>query len=176
MTDMVNVKTPSEIDGVVALAREIWNRHYIPIIGQEQVDYMLEMFQSAPAITAQIDNGYDYYLVVDQGRRIGYFALVLDLSEASMLLSKIYIHPNCQGRGLGKEVLAFAERQCVAQGIRKFWLTVNRNNANSIAFYLRMGFVKETEIVNSIGGGFVMDDFKMVKRLAHPCPPHPFSR
>ena len=176
MTDIVSVKAPPEAEGVAALAHEIWNKHYVPIIGQEQVDYMLEMFQSASAIMSQIDNGYDYYLVIDQGRRVGYFALVLYPSEASMLLSKIYIHPACQGRGLGKDVLSFAEQQCVAQGLRTLWLTVNRNNTNSIAFYMRMGFVKEAEIVNDIGGGFVMDDYKMVKRIAHPCQAHTVSR
>ena len=176
MTDIVGVKTPAEIEGVAALAHEIWNSHYVPIIGQEQVDYMLEIFQSVSAITAQIANGYDYYLVTDRGRRIGYFALVPNPADESMLLSKIYIHPTYQGRGLGKEVLAFTERQCVMRGLRTLWLTVNRNNANSIAFYMRMGFVKETAIVNDIGGGFVMDDFKMVKRIAHPCQTHSPNR
>jgi ribosomal protein S18 acetylase RimI-like enzyme len=165
MSDMIAVATPSEIAAVATLAHLIWREHYVPIIGKEQVDYMLEIFQSAPAISAQIANGYEYYLVCEQGVNVGYFALVLSSEDASMLLSKIYILPSCQGQGLGKQVLAFAESECQAKKICTLELSVNRHNVNSIAFYTRMGFVKEASIVNDIGGGFVMDDFKMVKRI-----------
>ncbi len=165
MADMVKVETASQIEDVAGLARTIWTQHYVPIIGQEQVDYMLCMFQSAPAIASQIANGYIYYLVCEAHRATGYFALVPNKRDASLLLSKIYILPSCQGRGLGKEVIAFCEQLCLADGFRTLWLTVNKHNANSIAFYRSRGFSNETSIVTDIGKGFVMDDYKMVKRL-----------
>lgn len=166
MTEMVAVKRLSDIDVVAGLARATWMRHYTPIIGAAQVAYMLEKFQSAAAITAQIAGGYAYYLVSDEGQQVGYFALVPNADEGSMMLSKIYILPERQGRGLGQKVVAFAERQCVEQGLRRLWLTVNKNNVSSIAFYTRMGFATEASVVNDIGSGFAMDDFVMAKRLA----------
>ena len=39
------VLTKTQIETVAGLAFEIWNQHFIPIIGKAQVDYMLEKFQ-----------------------------------------------------------------------------------------------------------------------------------
>jgi hypothetical protein len=47
---------------VAELARDIWTEHYVPIIGRDQVDYMLDRFQSSDAIARQIESGCKYYL------------------------------------------------------------------------------------------------------------------
>jgi ribosomal protein S18 acetylase RimI-like enzyme len=83
-----------------------------------------------------------------------------------MLISKVYILPSHQGRGLGKEVIAFAEQRCGELGLHMLWLKVNKRNANSIAFYRAQGFEIEASLVSDIGKGYVMDDYKMIKRLA----------
>ena len=45
-----------QIETVVELAKEIWTEHYVPIIGIEQVEYMLAKSQSFDAISNQIAN------------------------------------------------------------------------------------------------------------------------
>lgn len=40
-----------------AVADEIWHDHFVPIIGEAQVDYMLEKFLSPDALVEQINNG-----------------------------------------------------------------------------------------------------------------------
>ncbi len=45
------------------------------------------------------------------------------------------------------------------------WSTVNKYNDRSINAYKRMGFAVVEEAVVDIGGGFIMDDYKMVKDL-----------
>mgnify|MGYP001146777304 CR=1 FL=1 len=151
-----------QIAAVAALAREIWMRHYVPIIGAAQVEYMLEKFQSAEAIARQIaEEGCEYYLVPDAG----YLALVPDRAENRMLLSKIYVREEMRGTGLGRAMVEFAEKRCAELGCGRLWLTVNRNNAGSIAFYERMGFRKARMAVTDIGGGFVMDDWWMEKAV-----------
>jgi diamine N-acetyltransferase len=44
-------------------------------------------------------------------------------------------------------------------------LRVNRQNQQAIDAYLKHGFTVATLIVEDIGGGFVMDDYVMVKAL-----------
>ena len=156
------VASPDQIAAVAALARETWMQHYVPIIGAAQVEYMLAKFQSAEAITRQIAaEGYEYYLAPGAG----YLALVPDPAKKSLLLSKIYVRAARRGTGLGRAMVTFAEIRCVELGCRELWLTVNRNNAGSIAFYERMGFQKTNELATGIGGGFVMDDWRMAKTL-----------
>jgi len=65
-------------------------------------------------------------------------------------------------------VSAFVEELRTGLGIRELWLTVNRHDAGSIAFYRRLGFAVTGEPVRDIGKGFVMDDFRMAKQLDTP--------
>ena len=136
------VTTSRDINAVAVLANQIWNQHFPPIIGQEHVDYMLDKFQGVPAITRQIcEDGYEYYLIVDEDQYTGYFALVAEDGDGGALqLSKLYLKRSSRGRGLGRAVLAWIEEECVERGVRELWLTVNKDNADSIAFYQRVGF------------------------------------
>ncbi len=162
---MRSVNTSADIDAVATLARAIWIQHYVPIIGRAQTDYMLDKFQSAPAIARQIADGYQYYVAWVDGVAAGYFAIVPNPEEHSALLSKIYVTKERRGTGLGKAIVAFVEARCVEMGLRELWLTVNRNNSDSIAFYTRVGFAVSGTVVQDIGSGFVMDDYRMTKAL-----------
>lgn len=167
MKKMLRVENDEQIFAVVALADEIWRDHYAPIIGIDQVEYMLDKFQSDKAISGQIESGYEYYLVLDADTNSGYIALVPDESGRSMKLSKIYIRKSERGRGLGRFALDFAEDLCRQHGCTKLWLTVNKHNASSIRWYERMGFVNAGTTVADIGNGFVMDDYIMEKSMKH---------
>ena len=160
--NLERVASLDQIAAVAALARETWTQHYVPIIGAAQVEYMLAKFQSAEAIARQIAaEGYEYYLAPGAG----YLALVPDPAKKSLLLSKIYVKASARGTGLGRALAEFAERRCCELGCNELWLTVNRNNAGSIAFYERLGFRKTQTLVTDIGGGFVMDDWRMAKAV-----------
>ena len=41
------------------MATEIVREHFEPLIGKEQNDYMLEMFQTEDAIKKQLEKGYN---------------------------------------------------------------------------------------------------------------------
>ena len=156
------VTGPTQIAAVAELAREIWTAYYTPLIGAAQVGYMLAAFQSAEAITRQIGaEGYEYYLAPGEG----YLALVPDPAKQSMFLSKIYVKEHLRRTGLGRAMMELAEARCRETGCRELWLTVNRHNAGSIAFYEKMGFRKTNPLVTDIGGGFVMDDWRIAKTI-----------
>jgi len=165
MIEMHSVSTPTDIDTVATLAHDTWMQHYVPIIGQAQTDYMLAKFQSAPAISRQIADGYQYFIATVDGIPSGYFAIVPDRGERSTLLSKIYVTQQRRGTGLGKAIVAYIETLCVEMGMCELWLTVNRNNTGSISFYQHIGFTVAGPVVQDIGNGFVMDDYRMVKAL-----------
>ena len=160
--DLERVETPAQIAAVAALARETWTQHYVPLIGAAQVEYMLARFQSTEAIARQIAaEGYEYYLAP----AAGYLALVPDRARQSAMLSKIYVRSSRRGTGVGRALVEFAEKRAAELGGAELWLTVNKHNAGSIAFYEKMGFCKTEALVTDIGGGFVMDDWRMAKRI-----------
>ena len=165
MTEFRRVKSKKDIAEAARLAHEIWNEHYTKIIGQAQVDYMVKNFQSAQAIAAQIASGYEYYLILHNGEPAGYLAVVPDPVKSSSQLSKLYIRKSLRGLGLGKESMDFVAGLCRKSGIGKLWLTVNKYNAESIAWYERLGFARAGEVVMDIGGGYIMDDFRFEKKI-----------
>ena len=72
-TEIRPAKSDSEIQDIAILAEEIWHQHFTPIIGKEQVDYMVDKFQSYPAIKAQIEHdGYEYFQIYRSHAMAGY--------------------------------------------------------------------------------------------------------
>ena len=165
MTDITRVLSREQIMDVVNLAREIWTDHYVPIIGQAQVDYMLGKFQSKEAITTQLAGGYAYYTVLHNGKHAGYMAIVPNKDADMLMISKIYVLRAGRGHGFGRSMLEFAEKVCRERRIGALWLTTNKNNTHSIAWYMRMGFKNMGSNIQDIGGGFIMDDYRMEKTI-----------
>jgi ribosomal protein S18 acetylase RimI-like enzyme len=170
MTSFQAVQSKEQITAVVRLAREIWQEHYEPIIGQKQIDYMLEKFQSERALAEQLGESYEYYIVVHHGQSVGYVAIVPDKSEPALMISKLYVRKSERGHGLGKKTLRFVENLGQKRGITRIWLTVNKNNTHSIAWYSRMGFRNAGSIIQDIGSGFIMDDFRLEKTIGQQSP------
>lgn len=146
---------------ITGLARVIWNEHFTPIIGKAQVDYMLDKFQSKKAITEQIENGFMYFLIKENGDDIGYIGVFTEMDR--LFLSKLYIVSTERGRGSGSKAVAFLEKLAVELGAKKISLTVNRYNLATIEVYKRLGFNITESMVQDIGDGFVMDDYRMEK-------------
>jgi ribosomal protein S18 acetylase RimI-like enzyme len=163
----LEVSTENQIEIVESLAGEIWTEHYIPIIGREQVDYMLDRFQSKQAISEQIRAGVLYFLMKEDNEFIGYIAV--QPKGAELFLGKIYVKSSRRAKGYGKKAVHFAETLAQERGLRKIVLTVNKNNVNAIKAYEKMGFRNVGSLVQDIGDGFVMDDYAMEKtvRLPH---------
>ncbi len=158
------VETDKEIEQVAELAKEIWLEHYEPIIGREQVHYMIEKFQSVQAMKEQMEHkNYHYYRLMASDKLAGYFACCEE--EEKLFLSKLYIAKNYRGMGYAREALNYMEDYCKNHDLQAIWLTVNRNNTGSIHRYEKLGFAKKYEQVADIGDGYVMDDYVMEKKL-----------
>ena len=70
-----------------------------------------------------------------------------------------------RGKGLGKEAIRFVEGLARERGLHRIGLTVNKNNTEAIRAYEGTGFRKAGALVQEIGAGFVMDDYKMEKDI-----------
>ena len=145
---------------VERLSSEIWGEHYTPLVGRSQVEYMLGKFLSLDALRAQVSDGYQYYLVEEARRPIGYFAFQLRDGH-ELFLSKYYIEKSRRGKGFGRRVMDLLSETARRHGARKIVLTVNKGNRLALAVYERLGFRNAGALVTDIGGGFVMDDYRL---------------
>lgn len=157
--NFTEVKTDTQIETAAALADEIWHEFFPTVLSAEQIDYMVEKFQSAQAMKEQLKSeGYKYFLLLNGGTRVGYIAIRHD-SDGRLFLSKLYIKKEHRGKGFATEVFEFLKRYCRENGLNAVWLTVNKHNATAIPVYEKRGFRRIGEGVTDIGNGFVMDDF-----------------
>ncbi len=155
------VQTAEQIQEAADLAETIWTEHYTSLIGSAQVAYMIKKFQSVPAITEQIRQGYRYYLMQCGGISVGYAAILSEPMEKSLFLSKIYVEKTYRGRHFTSQTIALLKEICRKEDLKKIWLTVNKGNHTSIAVYEHLGFTKVRNVVTEIGEGYVMDDHIM---------------
>jgi len=153
----------NEASALALFAKPIWYEHYSPIIGKKQVEYMLDKFQNEEAITSQIQEGYQYFLVKHETRLMGYFSLQLQ-EKASLFISKFYLSKTARGKGLGKQMLSYIQQFAIDKNCKTIDLTVNKNNP-AYQIYLKLGFTNQGSIKFDIGEGYIMDDYLMSKAV-----------
>ena len=145
-------------------AYEIWNECYTSVITKEQIEYMTSSFQSASYIKKQVENeGYEYYTVNENEDILGYIAIKKE--EKLLFLSKLYIDKKYRGKGVSRVVFEFLKEYISDNRLKGVYLTVNKNNNNSIEVYKHFGFKIIREEKNDIGNGFFMDDYIMEYRI-----------
>ena len=154
----------SDLAAIAALADEIWHQHFRTILSPEQIDYMVEKFQSYPALKSQTDQeGYEYYQILANGNLAGYIGIHPEAD--ALFLSKLYLHKDYRGRHIATEAFHFLINLCKTRGLKKIWLTCNKHNNSSLAVYDHLGFqVTDTQEAD-IGNGFIMDDYIMTYEI-----------
>jgi ribosomal protein S18 acetylase RimI-like enzyme len=146
------------------LAREIWEEHYTSIIGADQVNYMMEKFQKAEVMHRQaLNEDYQYYFVIAEDSLAGYMSF--ETRNQELFLSKFYLEKGFRGRGLARGMMRFLEEMARNENLIKIGLTVNKYNTSSIGAYQAIGFEIIEPVVFDIGGGYIMDDFRMERKL-----------
>ena len=145
-----------EINEMSGMATAIVRDYYDPIIGKDQNDYMLKMFQTPEAIAEQLEHGYRYYFVRENGKNLGFVAFYP--RENALYLSKLYLYKDERGKGYAREILEFLKTQARELGFNRIELNVNRNNDTRF-IYEKLGFTVAWEEKNDIGNGFYMDDY-----------------
>jgi len=96
----------------------------------------------------------------------GFASYLVTGNAGEMKLDKLYVHPRLQRCGYGGMMVERACEIARSHGCSRLVLAVNKNNRSAIAAYLKHGFSIRDAVVKDIGGGFVMDDYIMVKEVA----------
>lgn len=156
---LLKAVSETEIEKIADLAKIIWQKHYPPIIGQEQVDYMLKNMYNTKSLLNQInEKGQQFYFIIFEYETIGFIS-VTNEKDGCWMLNKFYVLDKETAKGIGTAILEELKKIIQPKKIR---LTVNRNNFKSINFYFKNGFRIDAVAQFDIGEGYIMDDFIMV--------------
>jgi ribosomal protein S18 acetylase RimI-like enzyme len=138
-----------EVAALCTLAGTVWRHHYPPIIGTAQTEYMLAQRYDPAVIRGELaTRDFWWDLLREDGALVAFASSFPADGGKEVKIDKLYVHPERQSRGHGAVILA-----------------VNKRNTSAISAYRKYGFDIREAIVKDIGGGFVMDDYIMERRL-----------
>ncbi|HEV3239094.1 MAG TPA: GNAT family N-acetyltransferase [Casimicrobiaceae bacterium] len=158
--------TDRDLSAVAELAGVIWRKHYPGIITPEQIEYMLARGYARDALRRFLtEEGAGLDLAYVNERFAGFAAYHRADHPDELKLDKLYVHQELHSRGVGRRLIEVTAAAAIAQQRVTLVLNVNKNNAQAIRAYERNGFAIREAVVVDIGGGFVMDDYVMAKRL-----------
>ena len=161
MTEITKVTDKSGLQEVAELAEKIWHECFTEILSEEQIDYMVEKFQSFSVMCDQTETqGYTYLSVRSDDELCGYIGIKPE-EGSKFFLSKLYLRKDKRGKGIASEMLERVIEEAKSAGKSSVYLTVNKHNRHAIDVYIKKGFRMVSEAVTDIGSGFVMDDYIM---------------
>jgi GNAT superfamily N-acetyltransferase len=129
---------------------------------------MLARMYDVNVLRRELESGIAWFRALIDGELRGFASVGPTETAGEFKLHKLYVHPDWQRHGLGSALLKECESVARTRSAASLVLNVNKRNAVALAAYHRRGFVIRESIVAEIGGGFVMDDYVMMKRLVVP--------
>ncbi|MEO7265279.1 MAG: GNAT family N-acetyltransferase [Ferruginibacter sp.] len=168
---MIEIKKAdlSDIEVIRQLTFIIWPPTYIDIVGEAQLNYMLNLIYSPAALKNQIENLHHQFIILyEDNRPLGFASYSPKSAEQPAIcrLHKLYVLPDQHRKGFGKLLTDFIIAEIYPSYATELELNVNRQNP-AISFYKKLGFkIKHSEDID-IGKGYFMNDYVMALKMQH---------
>jgi len=105
---------------------------YVPRIGREPAPMTADY--------ADLIGCGEVWVADEAGRVVG--VLVLRPGATALLLENVAVVPERQGRGIGRVLIAFAERKARDLGLTEISLYTNERMVENIHLYRKLGYVE----------------------------------
>jgi GNAT superfamily N-acetyltransferase len=135
---LIRPALPHEYDEVA----RVWMESWVSTGLAEASNFLLANLRAR--VRKEIEDGWSLF-VADDG---GTFAAMLALHLPQKYLDQLFVAPEYQGTGVGRQLLAFTRKQLPDE----IWLRCVRENEKAWRWYEREGFVYEKEEVASATG------------------------
>ena len=142
--------TAADVIAITALVRGAYAK-YVPRMGREPVPMRADYGKAL--------REHQLWVMEEAGEIIATVELVP--GKDHLLIENVAVSPHHQGRGLGRQMLTFAEAEALRQGLHEMRLYTAEVMAENIRLYANIGYVEtEKKIVSDIPRVY------MSKRLA----------
>ncbi|TCD29556.1 GNAT family N-acetyltransferase [Pedobacter psychrodurus] len=150
-----------DIEIIRDIAAVTWPSTYLDIIGQAQIDYMLDKMYNKGELLKQFMEGHIFLIAEDGENQYGFAGYsIVGHEERIYKLHKLYVLPSAHGKGVGKILINEVFNQVKDAGGSALQLNVNKHN-KAKDFYLKGGFTVKESVKLDIGEGYFMDDYVM---------------
>ena len=166
--ELVEIES-SERSHLESYSECLWQYAYPPSLLDESVSKRLWIRSySLAALTESAEKGERFYWIHQDRARAGFLSFRFDHESRVLYLSKLYLHPDYWGKGLGHDVLLSVSEIAQDQGADRIQLFVFRKNTRAVRAYLRAGFRVQRAEITEVEKGLVYDDYVMVLDLVAP--------
>nr|WP_315417589.1 GNAT family N-acetyltransferase [uncultured Pedobacter sp.] len=150
-----------DIEIIMDIAAATWPSTYLDIIGQAQIDYMLDKMYNKGELLKQFMEGHIFLIAEEGENQFGFAGYSIIGHDARIYkLHKLYVLPSAHGKGVGKILINEVFNQVKDAGGSALQLNVNKYN-KAKDFYLKGGFTIKESVKLDIGEGYIMDDYVM---------------
>jgi diamine N-acetyltransferase len=153
----------NHLQQIELLAYEIIPDFYAEVTPRDHNVFFVEKFQSVPALQQQLDDHYEYYLMMEADKAVGYFGIQILEEEQKIFLSKLYLQQAERGKGYGTQAMDLVMQTAGVKNIKKIVLTVNRKNERTINLYRKYGFDISQHLSTTFENGHTILDYEMTK-------------
>jgi N-acetylglutamate synthase-like GNAT family acetyltransferase len=137
---MIRPAVAGDVPAIEALVRDAYAM-YVPRIGREPAPVTADHAGLVAAGRTSV--------IEADGEVAG--VIVLIPGGAHLLVENVAVAPKAQGRGLGRELMAFAERRAAQLGMAELRLYTNQLMTENLALYPALGY---TETGRRVEDGF----------------------
>lgn len=142
------IRTANERDlpAVQKLLGVCWHATYDAIYGPEQVAAITKDWHSLANLKANLNQPYSEFILSETAMGIVAMAYATQSDAEYVMLQQLYVLPENQGAGIGRELLA--EIEAAFPDAKAIRLEVEAANAGAIKFYEKRGFEVDGETEN----------------------------
>jgi ribosomal protein S18 acetylase RimI-like enzyme len=148
--DNVNtfIRTANERDLPIIqnLLRTCWHATYDGIYGVDQVRAITRDWHSLDKLKNNLDQPYSEFILSEGAKGIAGMAYAKQANPEFVMLHQLYVLPQYQGQGIGRELLA--EIEAAFPDAKAIRLEVEAANFGAVRFYEKCGFTGDSETEN----------------------------
>lgn len=138
----------SDIPEIKELLDHTFEETFGPFISDGAMDKVKEEYFTRGGLKASASDSASLFLKAIEGDVVRGFVLAEASGDNGLRLSKLYVHPRYQGRGIGTKLfMAVLER---SPGVTKIDLEVGEMNEKARAFYAKHGFKEVHSVVDPL--------------------------
>jgi ribosomal protein S18 acetylase RimI-like enzyme len=162
---LISEATSKDFKIIQEIANRTWPITYGEILSSAQLNYMMKLMYSDTSLSQQINKKHLFFIVSEGILNLGFMSIEHNyLDTNTTRLHKIYMIPESQGKGIGRLLIDKVIALAIENQSDTISLNVNKFN-KAFTFYQKMGFEFIDEVVIEIGNGYLMEDYRMEKKL-----------
>ncbi|AIQ65291.1 GCN5 family acetyltransferase [Paenibacillus stellifer] len=152
MENVIRQGRMDDLERIMALIAEC-----VRVMQEGGSDQWNESYPNREVIAKDIEQG-TLYVFEDDGTPAG--IIVLDENEAEeyqsidwvqkegrhLVMHRLAVHPEIQGKGIARRLLAFAEDQAAREGYSSIRMDTYAKNDRALSLYLRLGYEVRGEV------------------------------